>query len=102
MPLVRQRVALGGAHEKAPSRDGLVPRYVYRILRDGYYIGIVTHKGVKGEGRPEATIDRETFEKVQQILAVATHPPRRAAEARAALLQRRRLRGGVDGRATAH
>ncbi len=36
---------------------------------DHYYIGVVTHKGVKREGRHEAIIDRDTFEKVQQILA---------------------------------
>jgi site-specific DNA recombinase len=48
---------------KPLSRNG-----IYRILRDDYYIGVVTHKGVKGEGRHEAIIDRETFEKVQQIL----------------------------------
>jgi site-specific DNA recombinase len=49
--------------ERPLSRNGL-----YRILRDDYYIGIVTHKGVKREGRHPAMIDRETFAKVQQIL----------------------------------
>ena len=53
---------------KRPARP-LSRNGVYRILRDDYYIGVVTHKGVKREGRHEAIIDRETFEKVQQILA---------------------------------
>jgi site-specific DNA recombinase len=48
---------------KPLSRNG-----VYRILRDDYYIGIVTSKGVKREGRHPAIVDRATFEKVQQIL----------------------------------
>jgi site-specific DNA recombinase len=48
---------------KPLSRNG-----VYRILRDDYYTGVVTYKGVKREGRHPAIIDRETFEKVQQIL----------------------------------
>jgi site-specific DNA recombinase len=45
------------------SRNGL-----YRILRDDYFTGVVTCKGVKREGRHPAIIDRETFEKVQQVL----------------------------------
>lgn len=49
---------------KPLSRNG-----VYRMLRDDYYIGIVTHKGVKREGRHQAIIDRATFEKVQQVLS---------------------------------
>ena len=48
---------------KPLSRNG-----VYRILRDDYYIGVVTHKGVKRQGRHPAIIDRGTFEKVQQVL----------------------------------
>jgi site-specific DNA recombinase len=53
---------------KPLSRNG-----IYRILRDDYYIGVVTHKGVKREGRHEAIVDRDTFEKVQQILATHRH-----------------------------
>ncbi len=45
------------------SRNG-----VYRILRDDYYTGLVTYRGVKREGRHKAIIDRETFQKVQEIL----------------------------------
>ena len=49
---------------KPLSRNG-----VYRMLRDDYFIGIVTRGGVKREGRHEAIIDREVFEKVQRTLA---------------------------------
>lgn len=43
------------AHPAHPlGRNGL-----YRILRDDHYIGVVTCKGVKREGRPPAMIVRE-------------------------------------------
>ena len=41
---------------------------VYRILRDRYYIGMVTRNGVSREGLHSALIDEATFEKVQQLL----------------------------------
>jgi site-specific DNA recombinase len=41
---------------------------VHRILRDDYYLGIVTRNGVKRDGRHEALIDRATFEQVQKVL----------------------------------
>lgn len=41
---------------------------VHRMLRDDYYIGIVTLKGVGRPGRHDAIIDRETFERVQYVL----------------------------------
>jgi site-specific DNA recombinase len=49
---------------KPLSRNG-----VYKMLRDDYYIGIVTRGGVKREGRHEAIIDPQVFEKVQRTLA---------------------------------
>ncbi len=48
---------------KPLSRNG-----VYRILRDDYYIGLVTRGGVKRTGRHEALIDPVIFEKVQRTL----------------------------------
>ncbi len=48
---------------KPLSRNG-----VYRMLRDDYYIGIVTRAGVKREGRHKAIIDPAIFEKVQRTL----------------------------------
>jgi site-specific DNA recombinase len=41
---------------------------IHRILRDDFYTGIVTRKGVKREGRHEALIDRDTFDRVQEVL----------------------------------
>jgi site-specific DNA recombinase len=48
---------------KPLSRNG-----VYRMLRDDYYIGVVTRCGVKREGRHEAIIDPMIFEKAQWTL----------------------------------
>jgi site-specific DNA recombinase len=53
---------------KRPSKP-LSRSMVHRLLRDDYYIGIVTLKGVKRLGRHEPIIDRDTFERVQQILS---------------------------------
>jgi site-specific DNA recombinase len=51
-----------------PSRP--VPRsQVHRILRDDYYLGIITRGSVKRRGRHDALIDRETFDRVQEILS---------------------------------
>lgn len=52
---------------KRPARP-LSRNGVYRILRDDYYCGTVTFKGVKREGRHPAIIDPETFEKVQRVM----------------------------------
>jgi site-specific DNA recombinase len=48
---------------KPLSRNG-----IYRMLRDDYYIGTVTRGGAKREGRHDAIIDRQVFEKVQRTL----------------------------------
>ena len=55
-----------GTH-KRPSRP-LSRSMVHRVLRDDYYIGVVTRNGVKREGRHDAIIDRQTFEQVQRVL----------------------------------
>ena len=42
---------------------------VYRILKDDYYIGVVTFEGVKNpDGLHPPLIDTETFERVQEVL----------------------------------
>ncbi len=53
--------------QKRPSRP-LSRSMVHRMLRDDYYIGIVTRGSVKREGRHEPIIDRETFDQVQRVL----------------------------------
>jgi site-specific DNA recombinase len=52
---------------KRPSRP-LSRSMVHRILKDDYYTGIVTRRGIKVQGRHDALIDTETFQKVQSIL----------------------------------
>ncbi|HTW40919.1 MAG TPA: recombinase family protein [Solirubrobacteraceae bacterium] len=42
---------------------------VARMLHDDYYIGVVTLNGVKNpDGQHPPLIDRETFERVQEVL----------------------------------
>ncbi len=42
---------------------------VHRMLKDEYYIGVVTYKGVRNpEGLHPALIDRQTFDRVQEVL----------------------------------
>jgi site-specific DNA recombinase len=53
---------------KRPSKP-LSRSMVHRLLRDDYYVGIVTLKGVKRPGRHEPIVDRTTFERVQQVLS---------------------------------
>ena len=52
---------------KRPSKP-LSRSMVHRMLRDDYYIGIVTLKGVKRPGRHERIISPQIFERVQQVL----------------------------------
>jgi site-specific DNA recombinase len=55
------------ATPKKPSKP-MNRSMVHRMLRDDFYIGIVTLKGAKREGIHEPIIDREIFEQVQSIL----------------------------------
>jgi site-specific DNA recombinase len=55
---------------------------VYKLLNNPTYTGRVTHKGALYEGQHEAVIDRDTWDKVQAILAQNRH--RRASRTRAA------------------
>ena len=41
---------------------------VHRLLRDDYYIGVVTYDGVKAQGEHPPLIDVATFERVQEVL----------------------------------
>ena len=50
-----------------PSRP-LTRTTVNRVLRDDFYLGIVTRNGVKREGRHDALIDQATFDQVQRVL----------------------------------
>jgi len=44
------------------------PNKLQEILRNRYYLGYVTWRGVEYDGNHEALIDRETFERVQTVL----------------------------------
>ncbi len=46
---------------------------LHEILRDPYYIGIVTYGGVEYEGTHEPLIDKDTFSRVQAILTAKQH-----------------------------
>jgi site-specific DNA recombinase len=52
---------------KKPSKP-MNRSMVHRMLRDDFYIGIVTLKGAKRDGIHEPIIERELFEQVQSIL----------------------------------
>jgi site-specific DNA recombinase len=42
---------------------------LHEILRNRYYLGYVSYRGVENEGKHEQLIDAETFEAVQRVLA---------------------------------
>ena len=42
---------------------------IEKILKNPYYVGVVTYNGVEYTGNHEAIIDRDTFDKVQAILS---------------------------------
>ncbi len=44
---------------------------IHRMLRDEFYVGVVTWDSMKTKGRHAPIIDRETFEKVEQVLKSA-------------------------------
>lgn len=62
--------AIGLRTRATPKRpSGPVSRSsVHRMLRDDYYTGIVTLKGVKVRGRHPRLVDQATFDRVQVIL----------------------------------
>lgn len=47
------------------------------LLRDPYYLGMVTHKGQIYEGRHEAIVDPELFQRVQEVYAQRSRPTQR-------------------------
>jgi site-specific DNA recombinase len=44
-----------------------------RIMRNPYYIGIVTYKGVEYPGKHQPIVDRQTYDRVQEILSSHDH-----------------------------
>ncbi|TDU29311.1 recombinase family protein [Arthrobacter sp. JUb115] len=52
---------------RRPSK-AIAPTYFSRILRDRYYIGVITLDGAEYSGRHEPLISGELFDKVQRVL----------------------------------
>jgi hypothetical protein len=73
---------------------------VHRMLRNEFYVGVVTWDGVKNaEARHEPIIDRATFEKVEQVLKSAMlsgNPQAQALSARVDLLPPLRAPDGIS------
>ena len=60
-----------------PARD-LPLNSLYKLLRNPYYLGVVTYQGATYEGQHDALIDTELWLHVQDILAAHARPrPRR-------------------------
>jgi hypothetical protein len=77
--LVRELQAQGCLTKRnKPFDKGIV----YKLLNNRVYLGEAVHKGTSYPGEHKAIIDRETFDKVQTILA--TNGPQRAMATRSA------------------
>ncbi|MEJ7743089.1 MAG: recombinase family protein [Nocardioidaceae bacterium] len=55
-----------------PARD-LPLNSLYKLLRNPYYLGVVTYQGATYEGKHDALIDTELWLHVQDILAAHAH-----------------------------
>jgi DNA invertase Pin-like site-specific DNA recombinase len=52
---------------KTPGRP-LTVSHLHRLLRHPYYVGIVRYQGVLYEGKHEALVDNDTWQRVQELL----------------------------------
>jgi DNA invertase Pin-like site-specific DNA recombinase len=77
--LVRELQSNGRVSKRGKPFDKGV---VYKLLNNRVYVGEAVHKGTSYPGEHEAIVDRNTFEKVQAILAANGHA--RAAVTRSA------------------
>ena len=73
---LRDRLEEAGLRSRTTPKCAPAPlcrSKIHKMLRDDYYIGVVTWDGAKNpDGRHEPLIDRATFEKVQEVLESAT------------------------------
>jgi site-specific DNA recombinase len=77
--VVRLKAVLDGENVRLPMRTdgrgkatggGLISRgHLYKILSNPIYLGRLTHKGQVHEGLHDPTIDQETWDRVQALLA---------------------------------
>lgn len=80
MSVLRDRLAEQGLTTRPTARwkEGpLSLNQLSLVLRDPYYLGMVTYKGQVFDGRHEALVSAETFERVQEVLAVRKRPTQR-------------------------
>jgi site-specific DNA recombinase len=63
---IRAKVTAAGL--RMPSGKPVSIQQMYKILRDRYYCGYVTYKGIEYPGRHTALITEDMFEQVQKIL----------------------------------
>lgn len=55
-------------NKRYPAGTPISLHTIGKLLRDRYYLGYVTHKGVEYRGRHEPLIDQALFDRVQEIL----------------------------------
>ena len=60
---------------RTPPRS-LTTAALVRLLRNPYYLGVVSYRGVRYNGRHDALVDRVTFERVQRRIAAESGPAR--------------------------
>lgn len=80
MSMLRERLSEQGLTTRptAKWKEGpLSLNQLSLILRDPYYVGMVTYKGQIFDGRHEALVSAETFERVQEVLAARRRPVQR-------------------------
>lgn len=53
---------------KTPGRS-LTVSHLHRMLRHPYYVGVVRYQGVLYEGKHEALVDHDTWQRVQELLS---------------------------------
>jgi site-specific DNA recombinase len=65
---IRSKVRLG-TKGRAQGNAAFSRGYIYKILSNPIYAGLIAHRGKTYPGQHEAIIDRKTWERVQQRLA---------------------------------
>ena len=72
-PELRDALTDAGLRMPATRRYGARPISIHKIgdmLRDRYYLGYVTYKGIEYPGRHEPLVTQDLFDKVQKVLYV--------------------------------
>jgi site-specific DNA recombinase len=59
--------------KKKPAGTPVAVGTIGKILTDRYYLGYVNHNGIEYQGRHDALINEDLFDKVQKVLAANGH-----------------------------